>query len=113
MRKLRMVGQVEFFVADFMEAEPPESEMLIYCDPPYTGTTGYGVGFDTAAFWDRCFELEDAGHVVIVSEYRAPEGVTLLREIATKTDLKNRDGEREDRTERLFRPGEHRTWRLI
>jgi DNA adenine methylase len=63
---------------------PPES--IIYCDPPYAGTTGYGgartdieVGQDLSlnswnrvAFWRWADQRVDEGHSVFVSEYAGP-----------------------------------------
>ena len=46
---------------------------LIYCDPPYQGTTGYKTGaFDHDKFFDWCRE-QAKKNVVFVSEYNAPE----------------------------------------
>lgn len=52
---------------------PPDS--LIYCDPPYAGTTGYsGAGkFDSVAFWGWCRFTQAIGHTVFISEYKAPD----------------------------------------
>ncbi len=45
---------------------------LIYCDPPYEGTTSYKTGgFDHAAFWQWCRDMAH-GNLVFVSEYSAP-----------------------------------------
>ena len=43
---------------------------VVYCDPPYAGTTGYGREFDNEAFWQWCRTRD---FPVYVSEYRAPE----------------------------------------
>ena len=43
---------------------------VVYCDPPYAGTTGYGREFDHDAFWQWCRTRD---FPVYVSEYRAPE----------------------------------------
>ena len=43
---------------------------VVYCDPPYAGTNGYGRGFDHEAFWQWCRTRD---FPVYVSEYRAPE----------------------------------------
>lgn len=43
---------------------------VVYCDPPYAGTGGYGVEFDHEAFWRWCRTRD---FPVYVSEYRAPE----------------------------------------
>lgn len=47
-------------------------EAIVYADPPYAGTTGYGGSFDSEAFWAWCSKLAVAGVPVIVSEYSAP-----------------------------------------
>jgi DNA adenine methylase len=42
---------------------------LVYCDPPYRGTTGYSSqSFDPSAFDDWCAEMTNDGHLVFVSE---------------------------------------------
>ena len=46
---------------------------LIYCDPPYKGTTSYKDSFDHFKFWNWCREMSDRGHVVFISEYNAPK----------------------------------------
>jgi DNA adenine methylase len=48
-------------------------QSLIYCDPPYQGTTGYKTGsFNHEVFFDWCVQKKKEGHVVFVSEYNAP-----------------------------------------
>jgi DNA adenine methylase len=51
-----------------------ESGTVIYCDPPYAGTTQYGAmpHFNPEEFWRWCRGHVDAGVHVIVSEYTAP-----------------------------------------
>lgn len=106
--KMRRLGDVTFFAADFLTTEPPEPDCVIYCDPPYAGTTSYKAAgmFDTAAFWQRCRDLEAAGHTVVVSEYSAPSDFSCVHEMVTKTDLHTTNG-KDTRIERLFRPGQH------
>ena len=51
---------------------PPNS--IIYCDPPYAGTTKYATGgFDHDEFWQWCRDKIAEGHSVFVSEYSAPD----------------------------------------
>lgn len=46
---------------------------LIYCDPPYQGTTGYKTGsFDHDKFFDWC-RKQAKKNIVFVSEYSAPD----------------------------------------
>lgn len=64
---------VHFVNASYDQLEiPPNS--IVYCDPPYAGTTGYATGaFDHAAFWQWCRDKVSVGHKVFVSEYTAPD----------------------------------------
>lgn len=67
-----LVG-VDFFHGSYAELDiPPKS--IIYCDPPYAGTTKYATNaFDHAEFWRWCDVKHDEGHQVFVSEYNAPD----------------------------------------
>lgn len=48
---------------------------LIYCDPPYKGTTKYVNGdFDHDRFYDWCHKQKAKGNVVFISEYQMPDG---------------------------------------
>lgn len=58
---------------------PPNS--LIYCDPPYAGTTGYGKRFNSPRFFQWCRDKTYDGHRILISEYNAPADFTLLLEI--------------------------------
>lgn len=104
LRAVPRVKDVTFFVADFLEYDPPKDNMLIYCDPPYQDTTKYDFApkFDHDKFWDRVRELSGKGHDLVVSEYQAPDDFTCVLEMSTKTDLSTADGSKDDRTERLF-----------
>lgn len=85
-RKAARVKDVEFSFADFFTVYPPAPECLIYCDPPFMGTTGFGglPEFDVDRFWDRCRELGGEGHLVLVSEYRAPDDWQTILEVRVK-----------------------------
>lgn len=50
---------------------PPNS--IIYCDPPYKGTTKYKDDFNHDKFYDWCREKHKEGHTVFVSEYWMPD----------------------------------------
>ena len=44
---------------------------LIYCDPPYQGTTKYKDGFDYVEFWNWIRQISK-NNFVFISEYNAP-----------------------------------------
>lgn len=49
---------------------------VVYCDPPYAGTTGYGAigDFDHVEFWTTAQTWAEKGALVLVHEYSAPDG---------------------------------------
>lgn len=114
LRKISAIGNsATFFHADFMTTDPMHPDMLIYCDPPYENTTGYGEtgSFDNSKFWERVRQLSEQGHDVYVSEYVAPDDFSTVLEIVTKTDLRTVSG-KELRIEKLFRYGQDRKFQL-
>lgn len=75
---------------------------VVYMDPPYANTTGYGTGgFDHDEFWDFCKYLSTYC-TVLVSEYNAPEGWEILWSKDTVSHLDNKSGKKENQ-ERLFK----------
>lgn len=78
---------------------PPES--IIYCDPPYKGTTQYRDKFDHDEFWEWCREKVADGHRVFVSEYTAPDDFVCVwsKDIGVSVA---KSGSHKISTERLF-----------
>lgn len=66
-----------------------KKKCLIYCDPPYHGTTKYKDEFDHLKFWKWCREMVMFGHKVFISEYNAPEDFICIKQILTNTQLGN------------------------
>ena len=76
---------------------------VVYCDPPYEGTCGYGRLFDHETFWQWCRTRD---FPVYVSEYRAPEDfISIWRK--EKRRLFNSSGLSENAVEHLFL---HKKW---
>lgn len=66
------VSGIDIRLSSFDELDiPPQS--IIYCDPPYAGTTKYKDDFDHEKFWQWCREKCAEGHSVFISEYNAPD----------------------------------------
>ena len=76
---------------------------LIYCDPPYQGTTKYtGVpDFDSNEFWSimRRWSIDND---VYISEYNAPNDFISVLTIPTKTDIRDTNNKNIKRIEKLF-----------
>lgn len=102
-KKVATLHGVQWVAGDYRTLTYPDG-CLIYCDPPYQGTTQYGAvgNFDTATFWEFCREKSRLGHIVFVSEYAAPDDFHVVWSVETKTDMRMRDGEKDARTEKLF-----------
>lgn len=73
MKQIAALDGCRFVHSGYLDLDiPPNS--IIYCDPPYKGTTAYRGGFDHDTFWSWCETQVAWGHKVFVSEYQAPEG---------------------------------------
>lgn len=101
LKQLPKIKTAKFVYGDYAAYEPVD--LLIYCDPPYQGTTDYGYfqSFDHDRFWDVVRRWSH-NNTVIVSEYSAPDDFVCVLEIPTKTDMRVA-GNKEARSERLFR----------
>lgn len=66
----------------------PGSGILVYCDPPYVGTLGYGVDYDHVEFWNVAGRWADSGAIVVVSENVAPDGWVVIAERTRKATLR-------------------------
>jgi DNA adenine methylase len=78
---------------------------LIYCDPPYKGTTSYKTGaFDHDKFWQWCRNMGKS-NVVFVSEYEAPDDFICTWQGEVKTNFASQRGKAtHNAVEKLFRP---------
>ena len=61
----------ELRIASFLDWAP-ESNAVVYADPPYRSTTAYKNKFDSDCFWLTMTEWATRGVRVFVSEYAAP-----------------------------------------
>jgi len=58
----------------YLDLQVPNNS-LIYCDPPYEGTTKYKDEFNHVVFWQWCRDMASKGHIIFVSEYNAPKEI--------------------------------------
>lgn len=101
---IKRVGSVPKTKFEWMDYRlMPEQPLgtLIYCDPPYNGTTnGYAVaGFSHHVFWDWVRE-QSKRLTVVVSEYNAPQDFKSIFDLDCATNVRRLDTDR--RVERLF-----------
>ena len=91
---------VKFIHSSYQELDiPPNS--LIYCDPPYEGTTKYKDRFSHAEFWEWCRNKAKEGHQVYISEYNAPNDFKCVWEKEVNSSLTKDTGSKKA-TEKLF-----------
>jgi DNA adenine methylase len=64
---------------------------LVYCDPPYEGTTKYSHDFDHEYFWQWARELSKS-HIVLISEYSAPSDFTRVWESSHTVSIRTSQG---------------------
>ena len=69
--------KVIFVNSSYLDLKVPKNS-LIYCDPPYEGSTKYKDKFDHKAFWQWCRDKVNEEHTVFVSEYVAPNDFKCL-----------------------------------
>lgn len=85
-RQIKKMKDVLFQNKSFHELQlPPKS--IIYCDPPYEGTTKYANDFDYSFFWHWVRNISKQGHTIYVSEYNAPEDFICVWEKEAKSSL--------------------------
>lgn len=80
----------------------PQSGDVVYCDPPYKGTSEYrDAGFNSDSFYTWAEGLAAQGVYVFVSEYESPDGWTEIyrKERLSSTDLASK---RKTAVDRLF-----------
>lgn len=79
---------------DFMQVNPCNQKIVIYCDPPYENTTKYnGVSkFDHQLFWKICQQWANVGVNIFVSEYTCPIPHEVVWHKEHKSALKTSNG---------------------
>ncbi len=94
---------IDFRCGSYSDLDIPKNS-IIYCDPPYEGTTKYSTsGLDYKAFWQWCRDMSSAGHKVYVSEYNAPDDFECVWEKKTNANFDSGRVGGSERIERLFR----------
>lgn len=97
------IQTVDFLCCSYKDYKPVNS--LVYCDPPYQGTTGYKTeAFDHKEFFEWCRETAKNGNLVYVSEYNAPEDFELVWQGEVKTNFASQRKEATHKAvEKLFK----------
>ena len=97
MKQVQGLKGVNFKNMSYLDLPIPKGS-IVYCDPPYKGTTGYKNSIDHAQFWEWVRNISKNSKV-FVSEYEAPDDFICLWEKTTVCDLTKNNTKR---TEKLF-----------
>ena len=100
LKQLPNLKDVEFLHSSYQNLEIPDNS-LIYCDPPYEGTTKYKDDFNHNEFWEWCRTKAKQGHLVYVSEYNAPSDFECVYSSEINNTLNN-TAKTTKATEKLF-----------
>ncbi len=100
LKQIKNLQDVKFYAYDYTALVIPDKS-IIYCDPPYRGTTGYKNTFNSDEFWEWAGNQSSFGHKIYVSEFEAPEGWDCIytKEITTSI---SRNTEYKKAQEKLF-----------
>ena len=103
MKQVPKLNGVKFTNCSFTDLEIPKNS-IIYCDPPYEGTTKYNNKFDHILFWDWVRTKSKKGNKVYVSEYNAPSDFVCVWQKDAKSTFSANGvvGGTKKSTERLF-----------
>ena len=87
-KQIENLKGVEWRSGSYADLVIPEKS-LIYCDPPYKGTSNYSVSrdFDYDAFYNWCRTKSAQGHTLFVSEYSMPSDFTEVWNKTIKTTI--------------------------
>ena len=91
----------EFICMDYRDVKLPDN-CVVYADPPYDGTTGYGnEKFDSNTFWEYMRKISRE-HLVFISEQSAPDDfISIWKKPFTRTLDVNKNNQFKV-TEKLF-----------
>lgn len=101
LKDMATLMDAEFICKDYRDVELPDG-CVVYADPPYDGTTGYGnEKFDSDSFWDYMREISK-NHLVFISEQNAPDDfIPIWKKQLTRTLDRNKNNQFKA-TEKLF-----------
>ena len=101
--QVKNIKGIEIKHSSYDELEIPSSS-IIYCDPPYEGTTQYKDSFDNNKFWQWCRDMTNKGHKVFISEYNAPSDFKCIwsQEVKSSLSANGMTGGNKVSVEKLF-----------
>lgn len=96
---LENLDRLTVFRRDYRDLHIPEGA-VVYCDPPYANTAGYGIDFDHQAFYAWCRAVGKR-HPLFVSEYWMPSDFCCVAEFTVRA-LAGAKTNAQTRLEKIF-----------
>ena len=106
LEQIRLTQEVQFKQQSYEQLDVQYGD-VVYCDPPYKGTTmGYAgaPSFDHDAFWDWVDYVSQHA-LVLVSEFSAPKGIDCIAKFPRKVNVRAAASGGQE-IDKLFRKGE-------
>ena len=104
-KQSKLLKGINFKCCSFQDINTNISDYVIYCDPPYRGTTKYKTDeFPYEEYYDWCRKMSK-NNIVLCSEYNMPDDFECIWEIETKANFdsnRNSSDEKNKRVEKLF-----------
>jgi len=100
--QISSIKDIKFYSKNYYDLDIPKNS-IIYCDPPYQGTTKYANDFDYVKFWNWIRETSVSSKVFI-SEYNAPNDFECIwqKEVTSSLSANGKIGGNKNSIEKLF-----------
>lgn len=114
LNQIEKMKGVKFDSKPYYDLILPENS-IVYCDPPYKGTTKYFIDFDHELFWNWVRNISQLGHTVFVSEYDAPHDFECVwkKQASSSLSAIGKTGGNKISIEKLFKPITQKSITLI
>jgi DNA adenine methylase len=101
-KQIRKLNDVTFECLEYYKLEL--NNCIVYCDPPYKGTTKYNNDFNHEEFWQYVRDMS-VNNEVYVSEYNAPDDFECLwsMEVNSSLSANGKIGGNKKSVEKLFK----------
>jgi DNA adenine methylase len=100
MKQVPQLKGIKFYNCDYKDLVIPQNS-IVYCDPPYFGTTKYNSSINHEEFWKWVRQLSKNGNSCFVSEYSAPDDFDCIWEKKVNNTLVKNTGSKQG-VEKLF-----------
>jgi DNA adenine methylase len=103
-KQINKLKSVTFLNCSYLDLPKFPNGSVIYCDPPYFGTTRYDNAINHEEFWNWCREQRLNKNYIYVSEYSAPNDFLEIwsKTVSSSLSANGKSGGNKNSTEKLF-----------